>query len=101
MFENKSSSAKNLVELLGYEPEKAHKITKELFGEVIEEIKKDRIDVAKNKVKDLLVKAINLRKQADKAKKDFTAQMIKCDEELGKVMCSIDLLLSGEEPKEL
>lgn len=96
----KASSGTKLQELLGFDPAKKGTLTADLFSEVVKEIADERHKEAKARAKEHLVKAIQLREQMAKARKDFDAQDKKFEKELGKALNQIDGILSGKSPDE-
>lgn len=100
---NDNNSSSKLAGILGYDPAKSHKLTKDLFGDVLKEIETERVEEAKKKSKALLIEAIALRTQMDKLKKEFDKQYVKSEKDLGKILNSITNLMEGktqEEPVE-
>lgn len=96
----KASSGTKLQELLGFDPTKKGTLTADLFSEVVKEIADERHKEAKARAKEHLVKAIQLREQMAKARKDFDAQDKKFEKELGKALNQIQGILSGKNPDE-
>lgn len=96
---NKSNTEK-LIELMTFDPVKQPGLTSGLFSEVLKEITDERAKEGKAKAKELLVKAMDLRRQMSKAEKDFNNQKQKFDKELGKFLNQINGMLSGKAPEE-
>lgn len=93
----KLSSGAKLQELLGFDPTKRGTLSANLFSEVVKEIADERHKEAKARAKEHLVKAIQLREQMAKARKDFDAQDKKFEKELGRVLSQIQGILSGND----
>lgn len=89
-----------LQELLEFDPAKRPTLTQELFSEVVKEIREERAKDAKTKAKEQLVKAMQVREQMVKAKKEFEGQYNKMEKELGKTLNQIQGILSGKCPEE-
>lgn len=100
MSDQRKTSSDKLQEMLGFDAAKKGTLTNDLFGEVVKEIQQERHDEAKKRAKEHLVKAINLREQMEKARKDFEGQAKKFDKELGKVLNQIQGILTGKCPDE-
>ena len=98
--QRKPTSSDKLQELLGFDAAKKGTLTSELFGEVVKEIQEERAKKAKEQAKEHLVKAMALREQMEKARKDFEGQAKKFDKELGKVLNQIQGILTGRNPDE-
>lgn len=92
----KKTSADRLQDLLGFDAAKKGTLTSELFSEVVKEIQEERSKEAKVRAKEHLLKAMGLREQMDKAKKDFDSQYKKFEKELGKILNQIQSILSGK-----
>jgi CRISPR/Cas system CSM-associated protein Csm2 small subunit len=97
MGDNKTNSDK-LQELLTFDAAKKHNLTQELMSEVVKEITEERVKEAKTRAKEQLVKAMQLREQMAKAKRDFDNQYQKMEKELGKIMNQIQGILTGKNP---
>ena len=95
-----TANADKLQSLLDFDAAKRPTLTQELFAEVVKEIQEERAKDAKVKAKEQLVKAMQLREQMAKAKKDFEGQHNKMEKELGKVLNQIQGILSGKCPEE-
>lgn len=95
------SAGERLTTLLTFDPSKKHQITADLFAEVVKEIKEERGKEAKAKAKEHLVKAMALKEQMDKARRDFSAADKKFEKELGKMLNQIHGMLSGKSPEEV
>jgi len=93
-----SNSAERLEKLVGFDPVKKTPATRELFGEVVEEIRKERELKAKEAAREQLVKAFELREKMHKVKKECDAQCAKFDKELGKLLGRLESGLSGGPP---
>jgi hypothetical protein len=84
--QQKKCASDRLQELLGFDAAKRGTLTSELFGEVVKEIQEERAKEAKSRAKEHLVKAMQLREQMEKARKDFENQYKKFEKELGSVL---------------
>lgn len=100
MADEKKANSEKLTEMLEFDAAKRPTLTQELFGEVVKEIREERVKDAKVKAKEQLVKAMQLREQMSKAEKDFNSQKQKMEKELGKVLNQIQGILSGKCPEE-
>lgn len=98
--EKKLTNADKLATLLEFDAAKHPTLTQELFGEVVKEIREERVKGAKIKAKEQLVKAMQLREQMSKAVKDFNGQQQKMERELGKILNQIQGILNGKCPDE-
>lgn len=96
-------SAERLQEMLGFDAARKGSLTKEVLSEALKEIQEERAKEGKVRAKEQLVKAMSIREQMDKAKKDFDKQYQKMDKELCKILNQIEGNLRGqpcEEDKE-
>lgn len=94
------TNADRLQELLTFDAAKKQNLTQELMSEVVKEITEERVKEAKSRAKEQLVKAMQLREQMAKAKRDFDNQHQKMEKELGKIMNQIQGILTGRCPEE-
>jgi len=92
----KKCAGERLQELLGFDAAKKGTLTSELFGEVVKEIQEERQKEAKARAKEHLVKAMQLREQMEKARKDFEGQYKKFEKELGNILNQIQGILTGK-----
>jgi len=90
-----SNSAERLEKLVGFDPVKRTPATRELFEEVVSDIRKEREQKAKEAAREQLVKAFELREKMHKVKKECDAQCAKFDKELGKLLSRLESGLSG------
>ncbi len=98
----KQSNGDRLVSMLdGMNPAKQGSITKELFADVIKEIKEEKGKEAKAKAKEHLLKSIELVQKMEKLRKEFDGQYRKMDKELGKLMGQINGMLAGKSLEEI
>jgi DNA replication protein DnaD len=94
------TNGERLQEMLGFDPVGKAGLTQDLFSEVVKEIQEERTKEAKAKAKEYLIKAMQLREQMEKAKRDFDTQYKKFEKELGKVLNQIQGILTGKEEGE-
>jgi negative regulator of genetic competence, sporulation and motility len=87
---DKVSPTERLVGLAGDDVLKRPKVTEEIFKEVMSEIRKERSDKAKAKARELIVKALDLQEQMEKAEKEFRSQKAKFEKELGKILNQLE-----------
>lgn len=92
------NSAERLEKLIGFDAAKRLNVTKELFGELVDDIKKERLEKAKISAREQLVKAIELREQMVKVEKEFENNRRKFEKELGKLLNSLEASLNGQQP---
>jgi hypothetical protein len=95
---DKKDVTTRLSDIVGFDPAKKTKLSDELFQEVLEDVSKARIEKAKENAKVQLEKAIKLREDFARAKKDFEKQEKKFNKDLGKLLNKIEAELRGEEP---
>ncbi len=67
-----------------------------ILAEALEEISKERAEKRKEAAKELIRKALDLKEQKDKAKKEFLAKDKKWEKELGKVMSRLERMAQGK-----
>ena len=67
----------------------------DILKEALEEVSKERAEERKKAAKDLIRKALDLKKQMDDAENQFLGQKRKWDKELGKVMNRLNNMASG------
>ncbi len=97
-----ADNAARLTELLKFDPVKRPNPTKELLEEVLSELQKDRDAKAKEAARVQLTEAIKLREDMHKVKSEFEKQYRKFDDQLGKILNTLENSLRGrvvqEEP---
>ena len=93
-------NAKRLADLVGYDPAKKPSASKEVFAEVLADLKKERDAKAREAVKVQLAEAIQLREQMHKAESEFNKQKQKFDSQLGKLLNSLENSLNGRPQQE-
>ena len=93
---SQSPSAERLEKLIGFDATKRLNVTKELFGELVDDIKKERLEKAKVAAREQLVKAIELREQMVKVEKEFENHRRKFEKELGKLLSGLEASLNGQ-----
>jgi uncharacterized phage infection (PIP) family protein YhgE len=91
-----------LEELLGFDPAKTGAGNAGVLQEAIKEINEENNKQLKQKAKDLLVQAMDLRRKMDAASKEFRKQEQKFAKELGKLLNRIEQMAQGRsgEPEE-
>lgn len=89
------NNAEKLNSLLTFDATKRPPLAGEALAKVIEEIKKEKLEIAQKEAKDLLYKAIELQNKKAVAKRAFENQDRKFDKELGRVLKNINNLLEG------
>lgn len=100
MQDQKTNSDK-LFDILKFDAsKKGSSITNDVFQEVVKEITDERMKEAKVKAKEHLLKAMQLREQMERARKDFDALYKKSEKELGKVLNQVESMLSGKPVEE-
>jgi ribosomal 50S subunit-associated protein YjgA (DUF615 family) len=82
---------------LGFDPGKDKELQPGLFTDSLKEIKQERLDSCKSKIKDQLRKAIDLSEKMASIEKEFLAQKAKFDEQLGDMLAKIDRMSKGIE----
>lgn len=96
----KKSHADDLAAMLGFDPSKSTSLTGDLFKEVVKEIQDEKLKEAKVKAKEHLLKAMTLRQQMVKVRKDFDKQWNQHEKELGNIMKQIHGIMSGKPAEE-
>ncbi len=98
----KQSNGDRLVNMLdGMNPAKPGSITKELFADVIKEIKEEKGKEVKAKAKEHLLKSMDLTQKMEKLRREFEVQYKKMDKELGKMLGQINGMLAGKSLEEI
>lgn len=85
-----------LAELLGFDPTKKQSLPGDVLKDLLGEIQDERIKEVKTKAKEHLIKAITLREQMEKARRDFDGQYRKFSKELGGILSQLDGLVKGQ-----
>tara|TARA_Y100000034_G_C6721861_1_gene319386 strand:- start:243 stop:560 length:318 start_codon:yes stop_codon:yes gene_type:complete len=75
---------------------KPHEQQVDVLKEALKEVSEEQAEKKKKAAKELIVKALELKKQMDDAEKQFTSQKQKWDKELGKVMNRLQNMASGK-----
>lgn len=86
---DKPTAVDKLHAMLGYDPSKHGSADKDMLAEVLKEIQSERSTAIKAKAKEQLQKAIDLRGQMEKLKREFNTQYSKFEKELGKILSQI------------
>lgn len=94
----KKSNADRLTEILGQDPGKGNKITKEVFASALEKVQKKRSDLAEEQAMGYLEEAITLREEQSKLERQFNGQMKSLDKKLGKAINKIQAFANGQPP---
>ena len=81
---------------LGFAPARQPTGDGKVLASVIEEIQKERETKVRGQLKELMVKAMDVRTTIDKARKAFDGESRKYEKELGKILNEIDRLASGK-----
>jgi hypothetical protein len=97
---DQKTNADKLTDMLKFDAGKRQTLTQDVFADVVKEINEERVKVVKTQAKEQLVKAMGLREQMTKAKKEFESQHKKMEKELGKILNQIQGILSGKEETE-
>ena len=87
-------NVQKLNDLLGYDPIKS---ASPVFTEVAAELAKERAEEGKKRAKELILKAIELRRAFDSKEREFRKLQEKFDKELGQIMRQIDAAQRGAE----
>ena len=78
--------AERLQDLVGFDPTKKPGMTESVLKSVLEEVNAERDKQAKEKARELIKQALEVREQMVKAERDFAAAKSKFDKELGKLL---------------
>lgn len=73
-----------------------HEKKLDILSEALDEISKERADKRKEAAKELIRKALDLKEQKDKNKKEFEGKDKKWEKELGKVMSRLERMAQGK-----
>jgi hypothetical protein len=84
-----------LTTLLQFDPIKEPGITPDAFSEVLAEIARDRQEKAKAKAREVITKAVELRKQMANARREFEKQEREFNKELGKLLNHLQTAVNG------
>lgn len=90
-----SSNSERLEKLVDFDVTRRPTLTRDLFQEIVGDLKKERYEKAKTAAREQLVKAIELREKMHKVKREFEAQEKKFEKELGKLLNSVEASLEG------
>lgn len=93
-----TTGADRLTALLGYDPGKGVGITKDAFQSVLDDLQKERSDESRAKAKELLKKAIELRKQQHALRVEFVKKDAAADKELNKLVNQLESAVNGTPP---
>lgn len=100
MPDGKPDRVAQLCEKLGFDPARQATGDAGLLADVVKEIQQEREKEVKTKVKELLVLAMQVRKQMDDARKKFEREWAKMEKELGKILGDLERLASGKPVEE-
>jgi uncharacterized membrane protein (UPF0182 family) len=75
---------------------KPHAQKVDILKEALREVSEEQAEKKKAAAKELVVKALDLKKQMDDAEKQFNAQKKKWDKELGKVINRLQNMAQGK-----
>ena len=75
-----------LTSIVGFDPAKQPTGDKDVLAEVVAEVQKERKDKARGVIKELVVKAMEIRAKIDKSVKAFERERSKDEKDLGKIM---------------
>src|SRR5690349_13448095 len=100
MGDNKVDNTARLTELLKFDPVKRPSPTRELLEEVLADLQKDRNVKAKEAARVQLTEAIKLREDMHKVKSEFEKHYNKFNDQLGKVLNSLENSLRGKPVQE-
>lgn len=92
---DKDNAAK-LADILGFDAAKHPSVTQETLQEALTEILDLRKVEAIRKAKEVLTKAIDLRRQMAQAEREFTKNQKKFDKELGKLISQLERSVSPQ-----
>lgn len=73
-----------------------HEKKLDILSEALEEISKERAEKRKEAAKELIRKALDLKEQKDRAKKEFEGKDRKWDKDLGKIMSRLERMAQGK-----
>ena len=96
----KVDNTRRWVERLGFDPAKRPSASEAIFAEVLADLQKERDAKAREAVKVQLAEAIQLREQMHKLQSEFNKQSKKFDDQLGKLLNSLENSLRGAPPSE-
>ena len=92
------SQMERVSKLLGFNPQELG--VADAFKQALDEVKKERADAAKAKVKEKLVRLLDLQKQREEVKKKFAADDKKFEKEVGKLLAELEGSSSGASKEE-
>lgn len=72
-----------------------HEKKLDILGEALKEISEERAEKRKDAAKELLRKALDLKDQKERGRKEFEGKSRKFDKELGKVMNRLENMAKG------
>jgi predicted GNAT family N-acyltransferase len=90
----------DFAEILGYDPSKSVRPTKDSLNKVLEKISKERQERAEKMAEELMTKAIAAVEQVSKAEKVFDQAKQAFSKEFSKTLRQINALVSGEDTPE-
>ena len=94
-------AAERLESLVGFDPAKNLSPGNEVLQEALKHLKEEQRQAALVSTKELLVKAIDLRKQMAAKKKEFDQQFQRSEKELGKVLSKLEAMSQGKTLEEV
>lgn len=95
-----ADSTERLKEMLGFDPAAYSAPPNGVFAEALKELQEQRIKVAKEKAKEQLSKAIELREKMAVAKREYQNQEKKFEKELVKLLNRLEAMAKGDPPPE-
>lgn len=93
---DKRTNADRLEDILGQDPGKGNRITKEVFASALEKVQRKRSDLAEEQAMQYLEEAITLREEQSKLERQFNGQMKALDKKLGKAINKIQAFANGQ-----
>lgn len=92
---NRQDNGQALVDMMTFDPAKEPSVGLDAFNEVLREMAEERQKKAKEKARETLTKAADLRKKMVVAERDFNKQKKEFDKELGKLLNTLRQALNG------
>ena len=94
------ASPERIEKVVGFDPAKRQSLTSELFKELLDEAKEERLEKAKEAARGKLKKLMELREQVSDLEKKFKGEKQKFDKQIHKLLNEIEGSLQGRPPQE-
>jgi hypothetical protein len=91
----KQTNSDKLVDMLKFDPGKEPKVPQSAFEEIVADLTKERTEAAKAKAKEILFKAMDIRKKMTTTEREFNKTKAAAEKEMGKLLNQLKSALDG------